>query len=204
MQRRSNRRTPYRTPRRAPYSPVMDGSETPPAEEAETGALLEAVYDELRRLAGAYLARERSDHTLQPTALVHEAYAKLASQETPWANRAHFMGIAAQAMRRILVDHARGKHRAKRGGGWQRVELDVALAEDPSQTLDLLALDEALSELAILSPREAQVVELRYFGGLDVVEVAEVLDVSSRTVKRAWRFARAWLGARMTENEPDA
>lgn len=176
----------------------------PPDPPAQTDALLEAVYDELRRLAGAYLARERSDHTLQPTALVHEAYAKLAAQETPWNNRAHFLGIAAQAMRRILVDHARGKHRAKRGGGWQRVELDVALAEDPAQSLDLVALDEALSELAELSPREAQVVELRYFGGLGVEEVGEVLGVSTRTVKRAWRFARAWLLARMTEEAEDA
>lgn len=182
----------------------MDGSPTPPESPAQTDALLEAVYDELRRLAGAYLARERNDHTLQPTALVHEAYAKLAAQETPWNNRAHFLGIAAQAMRRILVDHARGKQRAKRGGGWQRVELDVALAEDPTQSLDLVALDEALSELAELSPREAQVVELRYFGGLEVEEVGDVLGVSARTVKRAWRFARAWLLTRMTEESEDA
>ena len=156
-------------------------------------ALLEVVYTELRELAGMYLARERSDHTLQPTALVHEAYVRLIDQNVDWQNRAHFIGIAAQAMRRILVDHARGTERLKRGGGWKRVELDSDIPEHEAGTLDLVALDKALSKLAEYSERQARIVELRFFGGLEIEAVAEVLGVSARTIMREWSFARAWL-----------
>ncbi|MEZ5976166.1 MAG: ECF-type sigma factor [Planctomycetota bacterium] len=171
----------------------------PPAPQSED--LLALVYDELRALARAYLARERGDHTLQPTALVHEAYVKLAPQRVAWKNRAQFVGVAAGAMRRILVDHARGKNRDKRGGGVDRIDLDLALIESEGEDVDLVRLDEALSKLAELSPRQARVVELRFFGGLTVEEVAEVLEVSERTVKSEWWFARAWLHSALQEPE---
>ena len=156
--------------------------------------LMPLVYDELRALAESYLQRERPDHTLQATALVHEAFVRLVKQdEVEWQNRAHFFGIAAQMIRRILVDHARGHDRAKRGGGRQRVRLDedVVLLED--RDLDLLAVDEALRKLADFHHRAAQVVELRFFGGLTREEVADFLKTSLRTVGDDWRLARAWL-----------
>ena len=156
--------------------------------------LMPLVYDELRRLARGYLERERSDHTLQPTGLVHEAYLRLVDQgTTTWQNRAHFFGVAAQLMRRILVDHARRHRRGKRGGALEKIEFDEALAPSVSRDLNVIALDDALQDLATLNPQHSQIVELRFFGGMTIEEVAEVLDVSPRTVQREWRMARAWL-----------
>jgi RNA polymerase sigma factor (TIGR02999 family) len=162
--------------------------------------LMPLVYDELRALAESYLQRERPDHTLQATALVHEAYMRLIRQEeVEWQNRAHFFGVAAQAIRRILVDHARGHLRAKRGGQRHRVKLeeDVALARHGD--LDLLALDEALEKLAEFNTRAARVVELRFFGGLSREETADYLGISLRTVGDDWRLARAWLRRELGE-----
>jgi RNA polymerase sigma factor (TIGR02999 family) len=155
--------------------------------------LIPLVYSELRRLAASYLRRERADHTLQPTALVHEAYLRLVDQKrVDWQSRAHFFGIAAQMMRRVLVDHARRRQAAKRGSRTYRISIaeDLPGAErDP----ELLSLDEALRGLEALDPRQARVVELRFFGGLSVEETAELLGVSPATVKREWQTARAWL-----------
>lgn len=156
--------------------------------------LLSLVYDELRRLARRYMRGERPDHTLQPTALVHEAYLRLAGQRgVDWQDRAHFFGVAAQLMRRILVDHARARNAEKRGGHEPRIALDDALAFTEEKCAELLALDEALSRLAQRDPRQARVVELRFFGGLSEDEAAEVLGISTRTLKRDWSVARAWL-----------
>ena len=156
--------------------------------------LMPLVYDELRRLARGYLQRERGDHTLQATGLVHEAYLRLVDQKTTtWQNRAHFFGVAAQLMRRILVDHARRHRTAKRGGDATKVEFDEALAPSASRSLDVIALDDALQDLAKLNLQHSQIVELRFFGGMTTEEVAEVLDVSPRTIQREWRMARAWL-----------
>jgi RNA polymerase sigma factor (TIGR02999 family) len=155
---------------------------------------LPLVYNELRALAESLLQQERPEHTLQATALVHEAYVRLIKQEeVQWQNRAHFFAIAAQAIRRILVDHARGHARQIRGGDRERVRLDEDVAVSPERDLDLVALDEALSTLAQLHPRQAQIVELRFFGGLTLRDVAEVLAVSPRTVDGDWSMARAWL-----------
>jgi RNA polymerase sigma-70 factor, ECF subfamily len=156
--------------------------------------LLPVVYDELRRLAESQLRLERGDHTLQATALVHEAYMRLIDQRNvAWRNRAHFMAVAAQAIRRILVDHARARSSAKRGGGRARISLDSQLLYDDTQATDLLALDESLERLKQQHPDKARVVELRFFGGLKNEDVAEVLNVTTRTVERHWQFARAWL-----------
>ncbi len=156
--------------------------------------LLPLVYDEFRALARHYLSQERHNHTLQPTALVHEAYLKLVDQtRVDWQGRSHFFAVAAQAMRRILVDHARSRQREKRGGGRARVTLDEAVALSPQKDEDVLALDEALEKLAKLDARQAKVVELRFFGGMNVEEVAAALSVSKRTVEGDWTFARAWL-----------
>ena len=160
---------------------------------AAVDALLPLIYDELRSLAANYLRRERPDHTLQPTALVHEAYLRMVDQtQVNWQNRAHFFGVAAQMMRRILVDHARGRAAAKRGGVGFRVTLseDAASAE---QDVNLLALDEALVRLSGMDGRQGRVVELRYFGGLSIEEAAEVLGVSPATVNLDWSMAKAWL-----------
>jgi RNA polymerase sigma factor (TIGR02999 family) len=157
--------------------------------------ILPHIYDELRRLAGSYLRKERPDHTLQPTALVHEAYMKLIDQKhVKWQNRAHFFGIAAQVMRRILMDHAR-KHLAnKRGGDADVLPLeDEILVVSHDRSADLVALDDALNELAKFDPDKARIVELRYFGGLSIEETAEVMDVSVPTINRHWRMAKAWL-----------
>ena len=152
------------------------------------------VYSELRRLAGIYMRREEPGNTLQPTALVHEAYIRMVGSTLPaWQSRAHFFGIAAHLMRQILVDHAREQHSAKRGGQAIHVSLDDHLAAAPQQEADLIALDDALERLAVMEPRKAQVVELRFFGGLDLEESAKVLNVSEVTVRRDWRFAKAWL-----------
>jgi RNA polymerase sigma-70 factor (ECF subfamily) len=163
-------------------------------DEAALARLMPLVYDELRRLARHYMRRERPGHTIQPTALVNEAYLRLVEQTNiRWQNRAHFFGIAAGVMRRVLCDHARARLADKRGGGAVRVSLVEAEARPDEQTTDMLALDEALGELAEVDPRKARVVELRYFGGLSVEETAEVLKVSPDTVGREWRRARAFL-----------
>jgi RNA polymerase sigma factor (TIGR02999 family) len=157
-------------------------------------ALLPVVYAEVRRLARSYLRRERPDHTLQATALVNEAYLRLVDQrEVQWQNRAHFFGIAAQIMRRILVDHARMRGAQKRGSGEVPVVFDEALEVAAERNLDIVALDEALEALAALDARQARIVELRFFGGLSIEEAAEVLSLSPATVKREWAGARAWL-----------
>lgn len=156
--------------------------------------LIPLVYQELRALAESYLQQERSGHTLGATALVHEAYVRLVRQnEVEWQNRAHFFAVAAQAIRRILVDHARARETAKRGGDRERVHLDEAAESQDFQDLDLLALDDSLQKLARLNPRQAQIVELRFFGGLSLREVAAFLKVSPRTVDGDWSMARAWL-----------
>ena len=156
--------------------------------------LVPIVYDELRRQAARYLKRERVGHTLQTTALIHEAYLRLVDQKNVhWQNRAHFFGIAAQLMRQILVDHARTRKRAKRGGSRIRVSLNEATAVATVRDLDIVALDEALARLAEIDPQQSRVVELRYFSGLNVEETAEVLGISPATVKREWRIAKAWL-----------
>jgi RNA polymerase sigma-70 factor, ECF subfamily len=156
--------------------------------------LVPLVYDELRRLAGRYMRRERPDHTLQPTALVHEAYLRLIGQRNvQWQNRSHFFGVAARMMRRILVDHARTKKAEKRGGNEARIPLNESLAFTAEKSAELLALDEALTRLSQRDPRQGQVVELRFFGGLSEEETAAVLGISTRTVKRDWTVARAWL-----------
>jgi RNA polymerase sigma factor (TIGR02999 family) len=156
--------------------------------------LMPAVYDELRRQAARYLRREQPGHTLQTTALIHEAYLRLVDQRNvQWQNRAHFFGIAAQMMRRILVDHARTKKRAKRGGSDIKVSLDDATVAVKGQDLDVVALDEALSRLERIDAQQSRVVELRFFSGLTVEETAEVMQISPATVKRDWSMAKAWL-----------
>lgn len=162
----------------------------PTAEER----LIPHVYSELRRLASHYMRRERPDHTLQATALVHEAYLKLIDQhDVNWQGRAHFLGIAAQLMRRILVDHARSHHAVKRGGEQHRIPLDDVIVFSEGKSAELIALDEALSRLAAIDARQSRIVELRFFAGLSVEETAEVLNISPKTVKRDWSVARAWL-----------
>ena len=157
-------------------------------------ALLPVVYEELRKQAANYLRRERVGHTLQTTALIHEAYLKLVDQKNVhWQNRAHFFGIAAQLMRRILVDHARTKKRAKRGGSNIRVSFNEANVLSPSQDLDIVALDEALERLSEIDEQQSRIVELRFFSGLTVEETAAVLAISPATVKRDWSMAKAWL-----------
>jgi RNA polymerase sigma factor (TIGR02999 family) len=156
--------------------------------------LMPIVYDELRRQAARYLRREKAGHTLQTTALIHEAYVRLVDQRNvQWQNRAHFFGIAAQMMRRILVDHARSKKRAKRGGSEIRVSLGDAEVAAKDQDLDVVALDEALERLARIDEQQSRVVELRFFSGLSVEETAEVMGISKSTVKRDWSMAKAWL-----------
>ncbi|HEY6045971.1 MAG TPA: sigma-70 family RNA polymerase sigma factor [Pyrinomonadaceae bacterium] len=156
--------------------------------------IMPIVYDELRRQAARYLKHERQGHTLQTTALVHEAYVRLIDQAgVRWQNRAHFFAIAAEMMRRILVDYARKRHAAKRGGDAVRVTLNEALQASDQGDLDLITVDKALTKLATLDNQQARVVELRFFGGLNVEETAEVLGISERTVKRDWSVAKAWI-----------
>jgi len=155
--------------------------------------LLPLVYDELRRLADRYLHRERSDHTLQATALVHEAYLRLIDQKVSWANRAHFFGVAAEMMRRILIDHARSRQAAKRGSGGIKLSLDDVLEITDERAADLIALDDALKALAEFDPQKARVVELRFFGGLSIEETAAVMGLGTATITRQWRLAKAWL-----------
>jgi RNA polymerase sigma factor (TIGR02999 family) len=157
------------------------------------------VYNELHRLARRYMSRERKGHTLQTTALINEAYVRLVDQKNvQWANRSHFFAISAQIMRRILIDHARRHAYAKRGGGAQQVSLEEAATVAPDLGLELIRLDEALKTLAEMDPRRSQVVELRYFGGLNNEEIAGVLHVSENTVTRDWNMARAWLYQQLT------
>ena len=162
--------------------------------------LLDVVYAELRRQAARYLRRERKNHTLQPTALVNEAFMRLVDQRNVrWQNRAHFFGIAAQAMRRVVIDHARTRQRVKRGGVQEAVTLDEAMIAADPRPIDVLALDEALNRLAALDERQAKIVELRYFAGLSVEETAEVTGLSPATIKREWAMARAWLHGELTK-----
>jgi RNA polymerase sigma factor (TIGR02999 family) len=162
--------------------------------------LFPIVYEELRRQAARHLRAERAGHTLQATALMHEAYIKLVDQrEVRWQNRAHFFGIAAQAMRRILVDHARARHAAKRGGSAIQVPLEEAHDVAEASGVDLLDLDRALTRLAEFDPQQARIVELRYFSGMSIEETAEALGISPATVKRDWSMARAWLRRELGE-----
>jgi len=166
--------------------------------KAALDQLMPLVYQELRRLASHYLRRERSDHTLQSMALVNEAYLRLVDYSNlRWQDRAQFFALSAQLMRRILIDHARSHRYAKRGGGARKVSLDEAAILSEERAADLVALDDALTSLAELDPRKSQVVELRFFGGLTEEETARVLEVSATTVKREWKFARAWLYDRL-------
>jgi RNA polymerase sigma-70 factor (ECF subfamily) len=161
--------------------------------------LVPMVHDELRRMAAGYLRRERPDHTLQPTALVNEAYLRLVDQrDLDWKDKAHFLGVAAHLMRLILVDHARARRAEKRGGDAVRVPIEDAVVAAMERDVDLLALDESLERLEVLDPQLARVVELRYFGGLTTRETAEVLSVSTATVEREWSTARSWLKRELT------
>lgn len=162
--------------------------------------LLPLIYGELRSLAGNYLRRERPDHTLQPTALVHEAYLRLVDQtQVNWQNRAHFFGVAAQMMRRILVDHARAHKAGKRGNDFQKLSLDENIDKAAEKSAELVMLDDALTELSKVDELKSRIVELRYFGGLTVEETAEVLGVTPVTINRHWRMAKAWLFGKMQE-----
>ena len=164
-------------------------------------ALMPLVYQELRHLARHYLRQERPDHTLQSTALVHEAFVRLVGQSPPeWKNRTHFFGVAARLMRQILVDHARSHRAAKRGGDSFKLTLNEALVGSKVKDLDILALDDALNNLAQLNPQQSQIVELRFFSGLSIEDTSEVLGVSPATVKRSWTTARAWLFREMNRS----
>ena len=162
-------------------------------DERAAEELLPLVYQELHRLARSYMRRERAEHTLQPTALINEAYLRLAQGDIDWQNREHFIGVAANVMRRVLVDHARARNAAMRGGGLVRVELEDNVAVSEERSDEVLLLDDALTRLEALNPRQARVVELRYFGGLSVEQVASILGVAPRSVKRDWALARIWL-----------
>ena len=168
--------------------------------QAALDKLMPLIYRELRRLAHQYLGRERAGHTLQTTDLVHEAYLRLVDQRrVRWQNRSHFFGVAAQLMRRILVDHARRRRRVKRGGGVPMVSLDEAAVVSRQPDVDLLALDEALNRLAEIDQRKARIVELRFFGGLEVEETAIFLKISEITVMREWKMAKAWLHRELSD-----
>lgn len=189
--------TPASTPGHDPDDVTRLLHEVQQGAAGASDQLAQMVYSELHDLAVHYMRGERSDHTLQPTALVHDAYLRLIDQRNvSWQNRAHFYGIAAQAMRRILVDHARRKNSAKRDGG-ERVTLDESVADATDSSIDLLALDDALQKLAALDVRQALVVELRFFGGLSIEDSAEALSVSVATVNRDWTMARAFLRREM-------
>jgi RNA polymerase sigma factor (TIGR02999 family) len=169
-------------------------------DEAALDQLIPLVHDELRRLATRYMRRERAGHTLQTSALINETYLRLVDgPRIPWQNRAHFFGIAARLMRRVLVDFARERNFKKRGGGRHQITLNAAMSVTPPQNTDVVALDEALSALAQVDERKARVVEMRYFGGLTEKEIATVLKVSNETVRRDWRLAKSWLLRRLSE-----
>ena len=170
-------------------------------EQEALDQLIPLVYHELHRLAHRYMGRERSTHTLQSTALVHEAYERLIHlKDMSWQNRAHFFAVSAQVMRRILVDYARSRRYSKRGGEWRQVPLNEAVALFRDRQTDIVALDDALRTLAGIDPRKSQVVEMRFFGGLSNKEVAEVLGVSEETVLRDWRLAKVWLLKELGQN----
>lgn len=177
-------------------------------QRGDVDALMAALYQDMRRLAAGHLGSERRDHTLSPTALVHEAYVKLIDQRnTDWKDRLHFFAVASRLIRRILIDHARAREAEKRGGNRTIVsigEQDVAHPQAPARDVDLLALDEALQELAVIDEQQAKIVELRYFGGCTVEEIAELLKIGKRTVDRDWQVARAWLFVRLREDDPEA
>ena len=165
--------------------------------------LVPLVYDELRRMAAVYLHGERTGHTLQPTALVHEAYFRLVQHDKMrWQDRAHFFAIAARTMRRILVDHARSHRSAKRGGSQSAVSLEVAGDQAKPLEPDMVALDDALKDLASMDPDKAKLVELRYFGGLSIEETAQVMECSRATVIRQWRMAKAWIHSQLSADDP--
>lgn len=167
-------------------------------DQTAADGLLPIVYDELRRLAHGYMRNERSDHTLQATALVHEAYIQLVDwKNVSWQNRAHFFAAAAKLMRKILVDYAREKNALKRGGGVRTIALDEALSFPNRKEVDLLVLDDALEELHQFDPQQSKIVELRFFGGLTIEETAHALGISDSTVKRDWQIAKAWLFNKM-------
>jgi RNA polymerase sigma-70 factor, ECF subfamily len=192
---------PHRRSSSAQASPVAP----PSGEQAKINGLVPLVYSELRRLAAGYLRSEPAEHTLQPTALVHEAYLKLAAQRhADWQGRTHVLAIGAQAMRRILVDHAKRKRRSKRGGGLRRIALDEAMMISPRRDEDLLAVDEALRKLGKIDERQAVIVELRFFGGLNVQEVADSLGLSKRTVEKEWTMVRAWLRRELSDHESES
>lgn len=173
-------------------------------DQAALDKLLPLVDEELRRLAGRYMRRESPGHTLQTSALVNEAYLRLIEQKSVnWQNRAHFFGIAAQLMRRILVDHARRRQYAKRGGGAQKAPLDEAAMAPQERAAELVALHEALTQLAAMDERKGRIVEMKFFGGLTTEEVAEVLKVTPRTIEREWRKAKAWLHHAISKGEAD-
>lgn len=167
--------------------------------EAAREQLIPLVYEELRRLAQRHLRAERRDHTLQTSALINEAYLRLVQQHVPWESRAHFFGIAARLMRQILVDHARARLRLKRGGDQQQVSLAEAEELAEGKSADLLALDDALQAMAAVDQQQSRIVELRYFAGLTIEETAEVTGLSTATVEREWRTARAWLRAELSK-----
>jgi RNA polymerase sigma factor (TIGR02999 family) len=174
-------------------------------ERGDLDALMAAIYDDMRRLAVSHMRHERDDHTLQPTALVHEAYMKLVDQRvTDWKDRLHFFAVASRIIRRILIDHARERDALKRGGAMDRLHLDDCEIPAPLPGVDLLALDEALDELAKIDDRQARIVELRFFGGCSIEEVAELLQIGRRSVDREWCGARAWLYARLNGGAPGA
>ena len=180
---------------------LLGGEDT----DAAAAALLPLVYDQLRALAASYFAHQPVGHTLQPTALVHEAYLKLAGGENAqWESRAHFFAVAARAMRQILMNHARDKAAAKRGGGWHKITLDAAITPpgSTSREIDLIALDEALEKLGGLSERQARIIELRYFGGLTIDETAHVLGLGTTTVEDDWHLAKAWLRRELKGADP--
>jgi RNA polymerase sigma factor (TIGR02999 family) len=170
-------------------------------DQAALDRLMPLVYDQLRRIAHRYVQREREGHTLQTSALVNEAYLRLADQNVVWQNRSHFFAVTARVMRHILIDHARRRRFAKHGGEARQVPIEEASAMSLERAAELIALEEALDELAKLDERKSQVVELRYFGGLSLEETAEVLQISLMTVRRDWRAAKAWLYRRLKEAE---
>ena len=178
---------------------AMKGGDKTAAEQ-----LLPLVYSELHRLARSYMHRERVDHTLQPTALINEAYLRLARENVDWQSRQHFIGVAANVMRRLLVDHARAHNAEMRSGGLQRVELEDGFMVSTERSAEVLALHDALTALEKVDPRQAKVVELRYFGGFSLEEIGDLMEISPRTVKRHWALARIWLLKRMKKpRDPD-
>jgi RNA polymerase sigma-70 factor (ECF subfamily) len=190
----------------APGPPGSDNSITAMLAQLSAGnreveaLLIPQVYGELRRLAVHYMSRERGNHTLQPTALVNEAYTRLVQQpQVPWQSRAHFFATASQLMRHILVDHARKRQADKRGGPQRQVTLSEAILQAQDHTIDVLVLHEALEHLTRFDPRQARIVELHFFGGLNFEEIAAVLEISERTVKRDWSMARAWLKGELSK-----